>query len=204
MKIIGVTGPIASGKSTVTAFLKEKGAFVIDADIIAREVVEPGKPAWAEIVERFGESILGSERSINRRELGRIVFADPEKRLILNDIIHPRVIEEVEARLAALEETVQTDAVVVVDVPLLIEVGMDKRCTLTVMVTAGRELRLERLLKQGLSREEAENRIDAQREKDALVEFADVVIENNGTLEELRSRVEGLWEDVRAGGRCRG
>lgn len=200
MKIIGVTGSIASGKSTVTALLKEKGAFIIDADVIAREVVEPGRPAWAEVVERFGESILEADRSINRRELGRIVFADKGKRLELNAIVHPRVMEEVEARLRALEER-GGDAVVILDVPLLFEVGMDKRCALTIAVTAGREMRMARLMAQGLSRDEAESRIDAQRDKEALQGFADVVIVNEGTLDELRREVDAVWKRILAGDR---
>jgi dephospho-CoA kinase len=201
MKIIGVTGPIASGKSAVTALLKEKGARVIDADVIAREVVEPGRPAWTEIVEHFGESVLGPDQSIDRTELGRIVFGDTKQLSVLNEIVHPRVMEEVDSRLRELAATTIRDAVVVIDVPLLIEVGMDKRCAYTVVVTADEALRLERLLKKGFSREEAESRVGAQHGKDALVKLADVVIVNNGTLDELKEQTEALWKVIQADSR---
>ncbi|MDI6816472.1 MAG: dephospho-CoA kinase [Actinomycetota bacterium] len=198
MKIIGVTGPIASGKSVVTALLKEKGAHVIDADVIAREVVEPGRPAWTDIVEHFGGSVLGPDQNLDRRELGRIVFGDAKQRAILNEIVHPRVMDEVYTRLREMEATNNPDIIVVVDVPLLIEVGMDKRCAHTVVVTADEEIRLERLLKKGFSREEAERRVDAQHGKDALAKFADVVIVNNGTLDELKEQTEALWKVIQA------
>ena len=201
MKIIGVTGPIASGKSAVTALLKEKGAHVIDADIIAREVVEPGRPAWTDIVEYFGESVLQPDQSIDRPELGRIVFGDAKQLSILNEIVHPRVMEEVDSRLRELAGTNSPDAVVVIDVPLLIEVGMNKRCAHTVLVIADEDVRLERLLKKGLSREEAESRVDAQHGKDALAKFADVVIVNNGTLDELKEQTEALWKVIQADSR---
>ncbi|MBS3908803.1 MAG: dephospho-CoA kinase [Actinobacteria bacterium] len=195
---MGVTGPIASGKSAVTALLKEKGADVIDADEIAREVVEPGRPAWTDIVEHFGESVLRPDQSIDRPELGRIVFGDAEQREALNEIVHPRVIDEVDSRLRELEAINRPDAVVVIDAPLLIEVGMDKRCAHTVVVTADEDIRLERLLKKGLSREEAESRVGAQRGKDALEKFADVVVANNGTLDELKEQTEALWKVIQA------
>ncbi|OFW34900.1 MAG: dephospho-CoA kinase [Candidatus Aquicultor primus] len=201
MKIIGVTGPIASGKSAVTALLKEKGAHVIDADIIAREVVEPGRPAWTDIVEYFGESVLRPDQSIDRPELGRIVFGDAKQLSILNEIVHPRVMEEVDSRLRELAGTNSPDAVVVIDVPLLIEVGMNKRCAHTVLVIADEDVRLERLLKKGLSREEAESRVDAQHGKDALAKFADMVIVNNGTLDELKEQTEALWKVIQADSR---
>ncbi|HCH00146.1 MAG TPA: dephospho-CoA kinase [Actinobacteria bacterium] len=201
MKIIGVTGPIASGKSAVTALLKEKGANVIDADIIAREVVEPGRPAWTDIVEYFGESVLRPDQSIDRPELGRIVFGDAKQLSILNEIVHPRVMEEVDSRLRELAGTNSPDAVVVIDVPLLIEVGMNKRCAHTVLVIADEDVRLERLLKKGLSREEAESRVDAQHGKDALAKFADMVIVNNGTLDELKEQTEALWKVIQADSR---
>ncbi|MDP2211481.1 MAG: dephospho-CoA kinase [Candidatus Aquicultor sp.] len=201
MKIIGVTGPIASGKSAVTALLREKGAQVIDADEIAREVVEPGKPAWTDIVEHFGESVLRPDQSINRPELGRIVFRDAKQLSMLNEIVHPRVMEEVDSRLRELAATNSPDAVVVIDVPLLIEVGMDKRCAHTVVVTADEDIRLERLLKKGLSREEAESRVGAQQGKDSLAKFADVVIVNNGTLDELKEQTEALWKAIQADSR---
>lgn len=201
MKIIGVTGPIASGKSTVTALLKEKGAHVIDADLVAREVVEPGKPAWAYIVEHFGESVLQPDQHIDRSELGRIVFEDAGQLTALNEIVHPRVMEEVDDRLRELEATSSPEAVVVIDVPLLIEVGMDKRCAHTVVVKADEEIRLERLLEKGLSKEEAESRVDAQHGKDALAKFADVVIANNGTLDGLKEQTEALWKLIQADSR---
>jgi len=196
MRVIGLTGSIGSGKSTVSGFLKEKGALVIDADVVARDVVEPGKPAWKEIVGHFGEDILEPDRKINRRKLGMVVFADRKELEHLNAIIHPRVIEEIQSQLKSIEREFGDGKIVVVDVPLLFEVGLDKLSDLTVVVAAGKDVRIKRLIGQGLSREEAETRIAAQSGKENLEKLADIVITNNGTVVELREKVEELWKRV--------
>ncbi|HEY3373825.1 MAG TPA: dephospho-CoA kinase [Candidatus Aquicultor sp.] len=196
MKIIGVTGSIGSGKSTVAALLRDKGALLIDADNIAREVVERGQPAFSEIVERFGEDIVDKSGAIKRRQLGKIVFEDPQKREALNKIVHPAVMTEIDRRLQRMEAEYGDDQVVVLDVPLLIEVGYHARCVLVVIVTATRHIRCERLLQKGLSKEEAEARIEAQGNKEALQHEADVIIENNGSLETLKTAVDALWRRI--------
>lgn len=196
MKLIGITGAIGSGKSTVAAFLKEKGAIVIDADQIAREVVEPQKPAWKQVVDYFGEGILRSDGEINRRELGRVVFGHPETLARLNEIIHPHVINEIDERIERFEREFKNGKTVVIDVPLLFEVGIHKRCKLTVAVTADREIRMQRLLDKGISREEIEQRMESQKGKEILERQADVIVENNGTLAELKEKVNKLWERI--------
>ncbi len=196
MKLIGVTGSIGSGKSTVASLLAEKGAIVVDADKIAREVIEPGKPAWSQVVERFGEEILNPDRTINRRKLGNIVFGNPSELELLNSIIHPPVIEEIDGIVEQAEKEFGDGKVVVIDAPLLIEVGLHKTCDLTVVVTADKDIRLGRLLSQGLSKKEAESRINAQEGKERLEREADVVIQNNDTLSELKEKVDSLWEQI--------
>jgi len=196
LKTIGITGPIASGKSTVTSLLKAKGAVTIDADEIAGDVVEPGKLAWKEIVAYFGEDILLPDRRLNRRKLGKIVFENPEKLAVLNSIIHPPVINEIGKRTKQVEAEYGDGKVVVVDVPLLIEVGLHRQCDLTVVVTADKSIRSRRLQEQGLAKEEAESRIAAQSEKEMLEKHADIVIQNNGSLTELEEKVEELWSVI--------
>lgn len=198
MRVVGLTGPIGSGKSTVTKFFEEKGALVIDADLIAQEVTGPDTPAWKEIVEHFGEAILEFDRKINRRELGRVAFADPEELAFLNRVIHPQVIAEIEERLREIESEFGDGKVVIMDVPLLFEVGLNKLSDITVVVTADRDVRLDRLLKRGISRDEAEDRIESQRNKENLDKSADVVITNNGTVAELKEKVEDLWKRIAA------
>ncbi|MCL6472732.1 MAG: dephospho-CoA kinase [Firmicutes bacterium] len=197
MKLIGVTGPIASGKTMVASLLEEKGAVVINADQIAREVVEPGKPAWHEVVDQFGQDILNEDHNINRRKLGNIVFNNPEKLAILNKIIHPPVIAEIDRRIEEIEKKYMDGKIVIADVPLLIEVGMHKKCDLTVVVTADRQIRIDRLIRQGLTKDEAESRINSQKGKEALEKEADVVIQNNGSLEELKAKVNELWQQIK-------
>jgi len=196
LKSIGITGPIASGKSTVASLLKEKGAMVIDADRIARDVVEPDKPAWKEIVAYFGEDVLLHDRRLNRRKLGKIVFENPDKLEVLNKAIHPPVIDEINKRVKHVEAEYGDGKVVVIDVPLLIEVGLHKQCDLTVVVTADKNIRRQRLQEKGLTKEEAESRVAAQSEKEKLEEQADIVIENNGPFAELEKKVDELWDVI--------
>ncbi|MDI6716029.1 MAG: dephospho-CoA kinase [Actinomycetota bacterium] len=193
MKLVGVTGPIASGKTSFAAMLAEKGALVIDADAIARDVVKPGKPAWQQIINYFGEDILQPNREIDRRKLGEIVFNAPEKLASLNKIVHPHVIAQIDRELENIERQYGNGQVVVVDVPLLIEVGLHKRCDLVVVVTADEDIRFARLLKQGLPKEDAKARMKAQKDKEKLEEEADIVIKNNTTLNALREKAEEVW-----------
>jgi len=186
MILVGLTGGVATGKSTVAEMFKQCGAVVIDADQLARDVVEPGKPAWREIVKTFGKTILNPDRSLNRQALGAIVFRHPAKRRAIEAIIHPRVARE-QVRLT--REAVRQDpqSVVIYDVPLLFEAGIDKRVDHTIVVTADRNTQIARLKKRNdLSRPEALRRIRSQMPLAKKVRRADHVL--NGTLPRLALR----------------
>jgi dephospho-CoA kinase len=162
MILVGLTGGVATGKSTVAKMFKQCGAVVIDADELAREVVRPGKPAWRAIVNTFGKTVLTADRTIDRQALGAIVFGNRTKLRILERIIHPRVARE-QARLTQQAARNDPKAVVIYDVPLLFEVGIDKRVDTIIVVTADRETQIARLKKRnGLSRAEAIRRISSQ------------------------------------------
>jgi dephospho-CoA kinase len=188
---VGLTGGIGSGKSAVASRLAALGAVVIDSDVLAREVVAPGTDGLAEVVAAFGASVLGPDGALDRPALGRVVFGDDEARRRLEGIIHPRV----RARAAELAGHAPPDAVVVNDVPLLVEKGY--RFPIVIVVAAPLEVRIERLARdRGMSRAEAEARIAAQATDEQRREVADVVIDNDGTLDELHARVDAVWNDV--------
>lgn len=176
---VGLTGGIGSGKSEVARRLAERGAIVIDADKIAREVVEPGTPGLAEIVQAFGDEVLRPDGTLDRARLGSIVFADPEKLKILNGIVHPKV----GARMAELEQAAPPDAVVVYDVPLLAENGLAPLYDLVIVVDAADETRIKRLTTlRGMPEQDARARIAAQASREERLKIADIVIENEGSL----------------------
>jgi dephospho-CoA kinase len=188
---VGLTGGIGSGKSAVTALLRERGAVVVDADVLAREVVEPGTPGFAAVVERFGDGVLDGDGRLDRPALGAVVFADEQARRDLEAIIHPRV----RARAAELEAAAGPDAVVVHDVPLLVETGQAELYDLVVVVDVPVETQIERLASnRGMSRAEAESRIAAQATREQRRGAADVVIDNSGTLADLADAVDALWQ----------
>ncbi|TNC23078.1 dephospho-CoA kinase [Mumia zhuanghuii] len=190
MTRVGLTGGIGSGKSAVTALLRERGAVVVDADVLAHEVVEPGTPGFAAVVERFGDGVLDSDGRLDRPALGAVVFADEQARRDLEAIIHPRV----RARAAELEAAAGPDAVVVHDVPLLVETGQAELYDLVVVVDVPVETQIERLASnRGMSRAEAESRIAAQATREQRRGAADVVIDNSGTLADLADAVDVLW-----------
>ena len=180
MILVGLTGGVATGKSTVAKMFMRCGAVVIDADELARDVVKPGKPAWREIVELFGKTVLSQDRSLNRQALGSIVFRNPIKRRQLERIIHPRVARE-QARLTNQAARTDPQAVVIYDVPLLFEAGIDKRVDHTIVVTADRKTQIARLKKRnGLSQAEAIRRIRSQMPLSKKIRLADIVVD--GTL----------------------
>jgi len=196
MFIIGLTGGIASGKSTVAGMLSAKGALVICADQISREVVEPGRPAWRELVEWLGREILQEDGTIDRARLGQIVFHDPAARRKLNAIVHPRVGEEIAARTERLRRE-NPGAVLVYDIPLLIEAGMQDLTDLVLLVYVTPEVQLKRLQERdGLSREEALARIRSQMPLKKKRQYARVIIDNSGTLEETARQVDRFWENL--------
>jgi dephospho-CoA kinase len=197
MILVGLTGGLATGKSTVAAMFKQCGAVVIDADQLAREVVTPGKPAWKEIVNTFGTSALNPDRTINRQALGAIVFRRSAKRAALEGIIHPRVARE-QKRLTREAARNNPKAVIIYDVPLLFEAGIDKRVATTIVVTADRETQIARLKKRnGLSRAEAIRRIKSQMPLSKKIRSADYVIDGTLPLSRLRKQIAQLLNRFR-------
>ena len=196
MILVGLTGGVATGKSTVARMFKQCGAVVIDADQLARQVVEPGKPAWRQIVKRFGKTVLNPDRTVNRRVLGTVVFGNRANLRALERIIHPRVARE-QARLTKHAARKDPRAVVIYDVPLLFEAQIDKRVARTIVVTADRKTQIARLKKRnGLSRTEAIRRIKSQMPLAEKVHRADHVL--NGTLPRpsLRRHVAQLLKNL--------
>ena len=193
MRVIGLTGGIASGKSSVANMLEKLGAVIIDADLLAREVVAPGEPAYRAIVAAFGAEILNPYRTINRRALGGLVFADPEARSRLECITHPAIGRMAEERIAELRRS-GLPAVFYM-APLLIEAGVTSRVDELWVVYADGETQVQRLMaRDGSSREEALRRIAAQMPIEEKKKFGNVVIDNSGTPEETEKQVKEIWE----------
>lgn len=188
---IGLTGGIGSGKSTVSALLAERGAVIVDADLIAREVVEPGTPGLAAVTEAFGDGVLAADGSLDRPALASIVFADPDARARLDAIVHPLVRE----RAVQLTAAAAPDAVLVNDVPLLVETGQAGSYDLVLVVEADLDTRLVRLVERGVTEEDARARIAAQATDEQRRAVADVVLHNSGTREQLAEQVARFWEE---------
>ncbi len=197
---VGLTGGVGSGKSTVARLLARHGAVVVDADVLARDVVSAGTDGLAQVVERFGQSVLGNDGELDRAALARVVFADPAARADLEQIVHPRV----RAAAQELEDAAVTsspDAVVVHDIPLLVETGQtgpDSRFRPVVVVDASDEVRLARLVGRGMSEPEARSRMSAQASRDERLAAADVVLDNEGSPDVLGAQVEALWRRLRS------
>ncbi len=188
---VGLTGGVAAGKSTVSTLLAELGAVVIDADVLAREVVAPGTSGLGEVVEAFGERVLTVSGELDRPALGALVFGDEAKRRTLEAIVHPRV----RARAAELEAAAPPGAVVVHDIPLLVETGQADAFDAVIVVDVPVETQLDRLVRlRGLSPEEAQKRIQAQASRDQRRAAATYLIDNTGTLEDLRHQVTEVFE----------
>ncbi|HUW64439.1 MAG TPA: dephospho-CoA kinase [Spirochaetia bacterium] len=195
--LLGVTGGIATGKSTVVRMLEKKGAPVIDFDLLARKVVEPDKPAWQDIVSYFGQQVLQEDRTLDRRKLSDIVFRDMEKRKKLESFTHPRINEEF---VRELNDLVAKDpqAVIQVDIPLMIELNIQYMFHKILVVYVPEKLQAERLtVRDGISAEEAVARLKAQLSIEDKVGYADFVIHNEGTLEETQRQVDELWEELK-------
>ncbi|NLF44579.1 MAG: dephospho-CoA kinase [Syntrophomonadaceae bacterium] len=183
MKIIGLTGGIASGKSTVTRTLLDLGAIIIDSDELAHNIMKPYKPAWKDIVKIFGTEILNPDETINRDRLGQIVFNDPDKLRELNQITHWRIAERYKEDLRLLRKE-KPEAVVVMEIPLLYETHAERICDEVWVVWVDRETQMERLMQRdGISREDAIKRIEAQMDLDEKARLADVVIDNRHSIE---------------------
>ncbi|MFE5738474.1 dephospho-CoA kinase [Streptomyces celluloflavus] len=191
---VGLTGGIGAGKSEVSRLLASYGAVIVDADRIAREVVEPGTPGLAAVVEEFGAGVLAPDGTLDRPKLGGIVFADPERLKALNAIVHPLV----GARSAELEASAGPDAVVVHDVPLLAENGLAPLYDLVIVIDAAPQTQLDRLVRQrGMTEDEAKSRMAAQATREQRLAIADLVIDNDGPLAELEPQVREVWERLR-------
>ncbi|NEB55950.1 dephospho-CoA kinase [Streptomyces griseus] len=190
---VGLTGGIGAGKSEVSRLLVKYGAVLIDSDRIAREVVEPGTPGLAAVVEEFGPGVLTAEGALDRPALGALVFADPGRLAALNAIVHPLV----GARAAEQERAAPEDAVVVHDVPLLTENGLAPLYDLVVVVDASPETQLERLVTlRGMTESDARARMAAQATRDQRRAVADLIVDNDGPLEALRPQVRTVWDEL--------
>lgn len=196
MCIIGLTGGIASGKSLVSTMLQKLGAVVIDADRIARDMVEPGRPALMLIVRKFGQDVLNPDGSLNREALSQIVFSDPKKLNKLNQITHPFIIKEIK-RLLKKYQRIYSEKVIVVDAPLLLEVGLERMVNEVWVVYVDFLTQLKRLMKRDdLTEEKAYQRIRAQTPLEEKVKKAARVIDNRGTPKETEAQVKRIWHEI--------
>jgi dephospho-CoA kinase len=193
---VGLTGGISTGKTTIARMLLEKGACLIDFDALAHDVQLPETDVWREIVETFGQDILAPDNTIDRNKLGAIVFSDPTKLQRLNEIVHPAVFREWQKRLQQIE-SVQPDAIVLSDIPLLIEIGAQDRVDMVLLVYISIDEQMERLIQRnGYSREYAEKRISSQMPIEKKVQYARIVINNQGSLDQAKVRVENVWQEL--------
>ena len=194
---VALTGGVGSGKSTVAELLRERGAVVIDSDVLAREVVEPGTPGLAAVVEAFGDGVLAADGSLDRAELGRRVFVDEGFRRRLQDILHPLI----RARSAEIAAEAPAGALVVHDIPLLVETGQADRFETVLVVDVPVETQVERLVRdRGWSREDAEARVRAQAGRDERLAVATHVLDNTGTRDDLRERVTEVVDQLVSAG----
>lgn len=196
MMIVGLTGSVGTGKSTVTHFFGELGAYVIDWDKLAREVTHPYSKAWEKIVTCFGKDILHDDLTINRQKLAELVFSDGEMLETLNQIVHPEVFKEDE-RITNEIKNLDPDALIIKDIPLLFEVVRPIFVDKTVVVAASEQTQLNRLQEKGMSREDAQNRIKSQLPLEEKIKSADFVINNDGPLEKTRRQVEEIYSLLR-------
>lgn len=201
MRVIALTGGIASGKSTISSRLSRLGASVVDADLLSREAVEAGSPGLAAIAERFGRSVIAADGSLDRAALGSIVFADESARHDLNAIVHPEVRRLAAERLAEISRN-DPAAIAVYDVPLLVETGVDHDFDLVVVADADAETRTERLISlRHLDPDEARRRVAAQASDEDRRLIADVLIDTTGSIDDTNAQVDALWGDLVAGRR---
>lgn len=194
--IVGITGGIACGKSTVSKLLSKKGAIPINSDEIGHQLLKRGSPVMGALLEAFGSDILDQSSDVNRQKLGAIVFNDKAARERLNAIMHPPIVQQSrsEANRLVAEDA---DCVVLIDAPLLIEANSQDTVDVIVVVTASTQIQLQRLLDRSLSPAEAQARIDSQIPLSEKIKYADFVLENDGTFEELKRKVAGLWHEIR-------
>jgi dephospho-CoA kinase len=193
MLLVGLTGGIGSGKSTVSAMLAERGAEIVDADQIAREVVLPAEPAWHKLREHFGPGVLQPDGSIDRKALADVVFGDQAKLGLLNEITHPPLFERIADRLEAARDR---DVIVVLDAALLIETGLAQRVDVLIVVDLPEEAQVRRLEAKGMPASQARARIAAQLSRQQRIARADLVIDNSGSIQDLAGRVDEAWTEL--------
>ena len=198
MIIVVLTGSVGTGKSTVTKFFRQLGAYIIDWDELAREVTRPHLRAWKEIVEYFGKGILNEDLTINRQKLAEIAFSDKEKVAKLNQIVHPEVFKEDE-RITNEIKSLDPDALIIKDIPLLFELTRPVYVDKVVVVSASEQTQLRRLEEKGMSREDAQSRIKSQLPLEEKIRSADFIINNDGPLEETKKQVEEIYSLLRKG-----
>jgi len=196
MIIIGLTGGIGSGKSSVAEMFKDEGAYVIDFDYLARVVVEPDAPAWRDIVDYFGPEILSPDRTLNRLKIAEIVFSDAKSRKALEGFIHPRIFEERDTLLKDIKKQ-DPHAVVIIDVPLLFELSLNKNFDKIIVVYVSRDVQIKRTVKKGvLTEEEVEKRLKAQIPIEEKKLLSDYIINNEGSLKNTRDQVRKVIHEV--------
>ena len=196
MLIIGLTGGIATGKSAVSTMLQKKGAHIIDFDVLSRIVVEPDTPAWKDIIDCFGDSVLKEDRTLDRPRLAEIVFDDEDKRNMLQGFIYPRLFDEYSRQLQEIGEKTP-EAIVIVDVPLLIEIRLQTMFEKIIVVYSPTEKQFERVIERdGFSREEAMKRLEAQMPIEEKLKHADFVVHNIGSLEETEVEVATIFKEL--------
>ena len=199
MLIVGLTGGVASGKTTVSRVLKEEGAYIIDADQMARELVRPHTPAWKKLVKAFGKDILREDGSIHRKKLADKVYADLGQRKLLNQILHPRIRKEMERRAKEIGQK-DPEAVVVIDAPLLVELGDHRKMDKLVVVTSTRTQQIERLKERdGISPEQALRIFSSQMTVEDKVKLADFVIRNEGSFQETKKKTREVFQELKKG-----
>ncbi|MFD1135631.1 dephospho-CoA kinase [Paenibacillus urinalis] len=192
---IGLTGGIATGKSSVSRYLVSLGAILIDADQIAREVMLPGHPVLAAVIERFGQAVLNEDGTLHRKKLGEIVFGNSAELKALNDITHPAIRQEMRERMRMFEQE-QPDKLVLSDIPLLYESGLSEQFEQVMVVYVPAEIQLKRLMERdGISESDAISRLNAQMDIEEKKRRADIVIDNSGTMEETKAQILKFWHD---------
>lgn len=196
--IVGLTGSMGSGKTTAASIFKELGAFIIDADAICRELVIPNRPAWEEIIHSFGKAILKDDQNIDRSKLADIVFSEPAKKKLLENILHPKVIEE-EMRLCRQILKEHPQSIIIIEAALLIESGNYRKVDKVIVVTGDHEsLILRAMERSSLTREKAILRIQSQMPQEEKVKRADYILENDGTREDFKTKVHELYAELKA------
>jgi dephospho-CoA kinase len=197
MLIVGLTGGVASGKTAVSQILREEGAYLIDADQIARELVQPHTPTWNELIKVFGKEIFQEDGSVHRKRLAAKVFSDPAQRNLLNQILHPRIKAEMDKRVKEIGQK-DPDAIVVIDAALLVELGDHREMDKVIVVTSTEKQQIERLKKRdGVDQEEAQRVLSSQMPLEEKMKVADFVIRNEGSFEETKRRVKEVFQELK-------